>query len=198
MMYRGIAMNMAAGLHSVQSIVLPSVALIWSTGPSLDIFVFCIFWIIQNQEAFKAFINSYINPATVTSVTVAAAISLTIFQFFKYFLNLRSGSDSSDEFPVKSMLFPCRTSHTRLFPEKHSFSYSYLLVGITVGWKGSIGGMLSADNEPDSTPWYLRLFSLKPGNAWYTVNGDDYLGRGHVDGGLEGKLHAYLLSQVPF
>lgn len=55
--------------------------------------------------------------------------------------------------------------------------------------------MILSDDELVCTPWYQRLFSSKPGSAWYKVNGDDYLARGHVDGGLRGKLDAYLLSQ---
>jgi len=70
------------------------------------------------------------------------------------------------------------------------------MVGIPVGWKGSLGGMLSVDDEKGNSPWYFRLFSLGLGNAWYVVNGDDYLDRGHVDGGLKGKLEQYLQSQV--
>ena len=42
----------------------------------------------------------------------------------------------------------------------------------------------------------MRLWSLNPGSAWYTVDGDDYLGRGHVDGGLQEKLQDYLQSRV--
>jgi hypothetical protein len=57
--------------------------------------------------------------------------------------------------------------------------------------------MLSSDDLSNSSPspWYKRLLSLKT-TAWHTVNGDDYLGRGHVDGGLEEKLQDYLHSKV--
>ena len=48
---------------------------------------------------------------------------------------------------LKPLLFPSRTSHMRLFPKNHSFSYSYLLVGIPVGWRGSTGSLISADLE---------------------------------------------------
>ncbi|KAI1002211.1 hypothetical protein K3495_g5996 [Podosphaera aphanis] len=72
-------------------------------------------------------------------------------------------------------------------PVKHSFSYSYLLTGIPVGLRGTVGGMISID-EKDSNSW----LSWKP---WYTVNGDNYLARGHHPDGLQGKLSDYLRSQ---
>ncbi|KAI6315813.1 hypothetical protein MCOR34_004520 [Pyricularia oryzae] len=85
------------------------------------------------------------------------------------------------EWPGKPLLVPSRTTHSRMFPEKHSFSYSYLLVGIPVGWTGAAGGLVSAD-----TP-------LQRG--WYDVDAADYLARGRGYLGLRGKLDEYLESQ---
>lgn len=45
--------------------------------------------------------------------------------------------------------FPARTTHTRLFPKRHSFSYSYFLVGVPVGSSGRAGPLLSTDIEKD-------------------------------------------------
>lgn len=87
------------------------------------------------------------------------------------------------------LLFPCRTTHARLFPKKHSFDYSYLVVGIPVGWEGISGGMVSSSSRKPS--W----FSLSP-RGWYHVDPADYLDRGHGHLGLRGKLDAYLKSQV--
>ncbi|KAI8957205.1 hypothetical protein F5Y11DRAFT_352796 [Daldinia sp. FL1419] len=81
------------------------------------------------------------------------------------------------------LLFPCRTTHARSFPKKHSFSYSYLLVGIPVGWTGVAGGMISNDE-----------YSTGVG-GWYKVDASDYLDRGNGHLGLRGKLDAYLESQ---
>jgi hypothetical protein len=69
-------------------------------------------------------------------------------------------------------------------------------VGIPIGWKSSVGGMISSDDSSHMSPWYMGLLSLKPTGAWYTVNGDDYLGRGHAADGLEEKLRNYLQGQV--
>ncbi|KAI0387049.1 hypothetical protein F5Y04DRAFT_75805 [Hypomontagnella monticulosa] len=85
--------------------------------------------------------------------------------------------------PGRPLLFPCRTTHTRLFPKKHSFSYSYLQVGIPVGWTGAAGGMISNDEHNTG------------GKGWYSIDATDYLERGNGHLGLRGKLDAYLQSQ---
>ena len=92
------------------------------------------------------------------------------------------------------LVFPCRTSHTRMFPKKHSFSYSYLLVGIPVGWKGSVGSFLSADLESLSHG-FGREHRKFP-KTWLAVDAADYLNRGDGAVGLQGKLEEYLKSQV--
>ena len=99
--------------------------------------------------------------------------------------------DYNDESsPLKPILFPCRTSHTRFFPKKHSFSYSYLFVGIPVGWRGWVSSLLTADLK--SLPWKGR----KPKTGWFNVDSADYLARGDSMHGLRGKLDTYLESQV--
>lgn len=91
---------------------------------------------------------------------------------------------------LKPIFFPCRTSHTRIFPKKHSFSYSYLFVGIPVGWRGWVSSILTADLK--TLPWRGR----KPKNGWFNVDSADYLARGDSVHGLRGKLDTYLESQV--
>ncbi|KAI4866740.1 hypothetical protein F4820DRAFT_457416 [Hypoxylon rubiginosum] len=85
--------------------------------------------------------------------------------------------------PGRPLLFPCQTTHTRFFPKKHSFSYSYLLVGIPIGWTGAAGGMISNDEHNTGV------------KGWYSINAADYLERGNGHLGLRGKLDAYLESQ---
>jgi DUF1365 family protein len=87
---------------------------------------------------------------------------------------------------LKPCVFPCRTTHSRLFPTKHSFSYSYLYVGIPVGWRGQAGNMLSADSD---------LGGSNTSKTWFGVVAEDYLERGVHDRGLQGKLQDYLISQ---
>lgn len=92
--------------------------------------------------------------------------------------------------PLKPILFPCRTSHTRIFPQKHSFSYSYLFIGIPVGWRGWVSSLLTADLK--TLPWRGR----KPRNGWFNIDSADFLARGDSMHGLRGKLDTYLESQV--
>lgn len=86
--------------------------------------------------------------------------------------------------PAKPYFIPCRTTHTRFTPKKHTFSYSYLLVGIPVGCSASINGMLSMD------------IGSARSCAWYDVDPADHLHRGLGQLGLRGKLDSYLISQV--
>ena len=98
--------------------------------------------------------------------------------------------------PGKVYLFPARTTHSRMFPKKHSFSYSYLVVGIPVGWEGNAGGMISsgAKSESGLSSWFSLTPRLRKG--WYNVDAGDYLERGNSERGLRGKLDDYLRAEV--
>jgi DUF1365 family protein len=83
-------------------------------------------------------------------------------------------------------IFESRTTHTRLFPTKHSFSYSYLLVGVPIGWRGSAGSILSSDLSSEASRSRQKSFS---------VNAEDYLHRCQHSDGLRGKLRDFLKTQ---
>ena len=93
---------------------------------------------------------------------------------------------------LKPLLFPCRTTHTRLFPKKHSFSYSYLCVGIPIGWQGSLNSFLSVDFRGHLTGKAYQQWWP----SWFSIMSSDYLNRGSHTAGLKGKLDDYLESQV--
>lgn len=93
---------------------------------------------------------------------------------------------------LRPLLFPCRTTHTRLFPKKHSFSYSYLCVGIPIGWQGSLNSFLSVDFGGHLTGKAYK----KWWPSWFSIMSSDYLNRGSNAAGLKGKLDDYLESQV--
>ena len=98
---------------------------------------------------------------------------------------------------LEPLIFPCRTMHTRLFPKKHSFSYSYLYVGIPVGWQGSVKSVLSADIEASSCAGNDQVgHPRREKKAWLRVEAADYLNRGGAHLGLQGKLHEYIVSQA--
>jgi hypothetical protein len=95
--------------------------------------------------------------------------------------------------PGRVLLFPCRTSHQRKFPQTHSFSNSYLAIGVPVGFEGNAGGMVSvgAKRKHGLFSW---LFG--PPRGWFTIDAGDYLERGKAGLGLRGKLNECLRSQV--
>jgi DUF1365 family protein len=86
-----------------------------------------------------------------------------------------------DESILPPLLIRSRTTHTRMFPKKHSFSYSYLFVGIPIGIKGRVGGNV------------LSVDAAKP--AWFDVRSADYLDRSSTQNSLGEKLKRYLRSQ---
>ncbi|KAK3678912.1 hypothetical protein LTR78_001365 [Recurvomyces mirabilis] len=85
-----------------------------------------------------------------------------------------------DDQVLPPLLLESRTTHSRLFPKKHSFSYSYLLVGIPVGVQGHMNRMLSVDSQE---------------RAWFHIDSADYLARGSSGSTLAEKLKAYLHAQ---
>nr|POE56244.1 hypothetical protein CFP56_50788 [Quercus suber] len=78
------------------------------------------------------------------------------------------------------LLLTSRTNHSRLFPKKHSFSYSYLLVGIPIGVQGRISTVLSIDSHK---------------RGWFSVNSAGHLERDEGQYGLAEKLKRYLHTQ---
>ena len=87
---------------------------------------------------------------------------------------------SIDERLLPPLLIPSRTTHFRLFPKKHAFSYSYLFVGIPVGVRGRVSNALSVDSQQSS---------------WFNIRCEDYLTRGNGHLGLAEKLKRYLHSE---
>ncbi|KAF2787908.1 hypothetical protein K505DRAFT_315881 [Melanomma pulvis-pyrius CBS 109.77] len=85
----------------------------------------------------------------------------------------------------KPLIFPCRTTHARMFPKHHAFVYSYLLYGIPIfpkffNDKGTLFGFLD-DN--------------KIGKWWLQVRAEDYLERGYGELGFYEKLKMTLKDQ---
>ncbi|RMY60824.1 hypothetical protein D0865_01313 [Hortaea werneckii] len=78
------------------------------------------------------------------------------------------------------LLLASKTTHSRLFPQKHSFTYSYLLVGVPIGIQGRISNMLSVDSQHF---------------GWFVVDSADYLSRGNAHLSLSEKLKRYLHTQ---
>jgi DUF1365 family protein len=85
-----------------------------------------------------------------------------------------------EEALLPPLLIPSKTTHTRMFPQKHSFEYSYLFVGVPVGMTGRSSKALSVDGSPPS---------------WFNIKASDYLFRGSKELSLAEKLQVYLERQ---
>ena len=150
----------------------------------------------------KAFFSQLLNINLYKWIAAATLLFGTVFYYMIF--HQRSAEESiysskDDKAPkdlhfshtlLKPLVFPCRTSHTRMFPRKHSFSYSYLFVGIPIGWQGSSGAFLSAGGEC----FPKGIWSTH--KSWLSVEAADYLNRGDHPFGLQGKLVDYLKSHV--
>ncbi|KAG9601958.1 DUF1365-domain-containing protein, partial [Aureobasidium melanogenum] len=95
--------------------------------------------------------------------------------------------ESSKEQFLPLLLLPGRTTHSRMFPQKHSFAYSYFSVGVPVNFKGRAGSMLSSNLE--------LLPPSQRRKGWFDVNASDYLYRGGEECGLEARLRCYLRGE---
>ena len=135
------------------------------------------------------------------AVVVASNVAFVLLQNVLDLGASRSGDDhidcnaTSNWHALKPLIFPCRTTHTRMFPKKHSFSYSYLFVGIPIGWQGSVGSFLSADLDSISRNTQEDHSTPRP-KSWFSVEAQDHLSRGSHVKGLKGKLDAYLRAEV--
>ena len=148
------------------------------------------------------YLNHFIDGNWVTFVALCLCIevglrlldyaSKSIIEKFHIRSEIIEQPPGSPDVSFKPFIFPCQTSHSRMFPKTHSFSYSYLMVGVPVGWQGSIGSMISADL--DHIPQLGSGQPLKLQRAWFSVEAADHLERGNVHLGLRGKLHKYLKS----
>ena len=98
--------------------------------------------------------------------------------------------ESGRRHPFKPLILPCQTSHVRLFPEKHSFTYSYLQVGVPVGWSGCVASMVATDLERRSGKQRF------PWSGLFRVDAADHLHRSAESLDLRAKLDIYIIGQV--
>ncbi|KAK3945850.1 hypothetical protein QBC46DRAFT_61854 [Diplogelasinospora grovesii] len=164
------------------------------TGVPGDAVLLLIFSVFRRQRHILA---DCVDSALFGGLVKAAkttCIAFIVFQIFR--LVWTRVSDPPWNRPGKVLLFPCNTTHARLFPKKHSFTYSYLVVGVPVGWEGNAGGMVSVGPQ-SSKSGLSSWFSLRPQvrKGWYHIDPADYLARGKGHLGLRGKLDEYLESQ---
>lgn len=128
--------------------------------------------------------------------SLAIGLAIIFFQPLRFLALLFDSTQPATTECGRPLLLKCETTHRRVFPKKHAFTYSYLVAGIPVSWKGQAGGMLSAEVPPTPHP----LAKLAPRGAkqmtWFQVSPEDHLDRGGANMGLRDKLDAYLRSEV--
>lgn len=85
----------------------------------------------------------------------------------------------------KPRIFPCQTTHARMFPKRHAFAYSYLQCGYPI-----VCSRAQQDETgfPSGEDRYL-------GSWWLRVRAEDYLERGDGELGFYQKLRKYLKAQ---
>lgn len=172
--------------------ILP-LAMVYGLASTTDFILLFSLVFFRNWKAAYSILQFYslhIDFRILSAILIVPAVTQTARWLMK---RPETNIKQSAEGP-KPLFFPSRTTHTRLFPKKHSFSYSYLLVGIPVGWQGSVGGMLSADQGTHRTRGGPE--SGPSGRSWFTVDAGDYLDRGNRQHGLDGKLRKFIRSQV--
>jgi len=136
--------------------------------------------------------------AIIKSETLLVASSITVALAFGVILAQRRAHAKSatapklppnsrewtSEYP-KARMFPCQTTHARIFPKKHAFSYSYLQCGFPIIPQGITNSGMRVSTGQDRTL----------GSWWLHIKARDYLDRGHADLGFYGKLAKYLGEQ---
>jgi len=182
----------ASGVSLAVVLGVASYAILYSG--TLDAALLLIFSIFRQWHSFSDFVG----PSFFQQVAKITAATLITAALASWALRVVQTKDEIPQWdgPGKVLLFPGRTTHSRFFPKKHSFSYSYLVVGIPVDWEGTAGGMVSVGvkNKIGLASWFPLGPRARTG--WYTVDAADYLERGNGELGLRGKLDAYLRTQV--
>ncbi|PQE27378.1 dna-binding wrky domain-containing protein [Rutstroemia sp. NJR-2017a WRK4] len=179
----------------VSFVTTPLLILLGLVGSRVDILISSTFYLIRNRSDCADFLFKHVSSSTITTLSGCGSLLFILAQTIRYVRGLRAKDTHTKDIFLKPMFFPSMTSHMRLYPTKNAFSYSYLLTGVPIGWTGSSGGLIAADDAADASPFYWKLLCLQPMRAWFSVNGDAYLDRGHVLGGLEGKLKKFLHHQ---
>ncbi len=158
-------------------------------GP-VDAALVAFFFLIRHNDMFAAVLESAaLRYTSKASIAIIACVGVSIFARLLFALRVKRGPIVVQSWPGpgKVLLLPCRTSHSRVFPQKHSFSYSYLAVGVPVGFEGTAGGLVSVEAGDKS----------KQGpRGWFIIDPEDYLERGKPGLSLREKLDDYLRAQV--
>ena len=175
------------------SLGLLPLAIVYDLTGKTDVVLLFGFVILRNWKLAIGILQSD-SLRSLFGIMIGAASVFGLAQLIQRWKKRPARRDTLSREGPKPLFFPSRTTHTRLFPKKHSFSYSYLLVGIPIGWKGSVGDILAADQGHGNVTDDIQAGYV--GGFFYSVDAADYLERGNAHTGLDGKLKKYLESQV--
>ncbi|KAJ6787415.1 hypothetical protein PWT90_04815 [Aphanocladium album] len=160
-------------------------------GSRVDVVLFAVAATLASPDKLQHFVARH--GWTILGGGLLAALAV-IFVRFMILTTPRIFHTSSARWTESagSFFIPSRTTHSRFFPKKHSFAYSYLTVGIPVGLRSNVNGILSVDSAVPtaSRGWWAWLLS-----PLYEVDSAHYLARGVDNGGLREKLDRFLSSQ---
>jgi len=132
-------------------------------------------------------------PGTYAVFSVAIPLAILAISLWR---SLRSNEDPiantpdisrwrSDVETPKPKIFPCQTSHARIFPKRHAFAYSYLQCGFPIVPSGAKYQGIEFASGDDQTL----------GKWWLRIRAEDYLERGGGASGFYWKLRSYLRAQ---
>ena len=162
-------------------------------GQTLDVVVLFIVAFLESVPKLLDYTGLSFRDLTFTTLTGLLSVVMILQALGSM---QTTTTDAKWEGHGRVLLFPARTTHSRMFPKRHSFSYSYLVVGIPVGWQGIAGGMVSSrlNTGQNTRSWFSSQHRNHKG--WFDIDAADYLERGNGQMGLRGKLDSYLESQV--
>jgi hypothetical protein len=147
-----------------------------------DLFLFVLSEVWLNRSIILSILSPFKKSiGTITTMAILVFLFMTAFALSRSF-HQKSRKTWSDVDCTEPLILRCRTTHSRMFPKRHSFGYRYLQVAVPVGYCCNYSSIISVG--PNSS---LALFS---------VNAADYLIKSSTENTLEGKLTEYLESQV--
>lgn len=155
----------------------------------LDI-LFTLGFVAWKHASVMTSLVSLLNSRYTTDAALGiCGIFLVGYYASRWIVNRRVNSTAST---AHRLLIPGRITHHRLYPQKHSFSYPYLLLGIPIEVSDNANDIMLA-NVHSSWSWFIQLSGL---TALFKVCPTGHLQRIRSDNGLRGKLDAYLGSEV--
>lgn len=134
--------------------------------------------------------------------TVLTWVLLVAYVQRKWILWSEEDAEMKETLLGRPLLFPCRLTHARMFPEKYNYWINYFLVGIPVGLRGRIGGLMSIDSDgsgphsPAKKSFQSCVGRLVRKLIWFRIDTILYLHRGDGHLSLAAKLEHFLQERV--